>query len=61
LLQQYDTPVVFLNNVTQFTDPFRNWHAGAVANMMKVSHNQLAQLEMLRASQKNCLSVVTKI
>jgi pimeloyl-ACP methyl ester carboxylesterase len=61
LLQQYDTPVVFLNNVTQFTDPFRNWHAGAVANMMKVSHNQPAQLEMLRASQKNCLSVVTKI
>jgi len=55
LLQQSETPVVFLNNVTHFTDPYLNFHVGAVPNMVPVSHNDPARIEALRQTPKPLL------
>ena len=55
LLQQYDDPVVFLNNVDHFRDPFTNFREGSVPNMAHLSRKNPDRLETLRRMPKPLL------
>jgi hypothetical protein len=55
LAQQYDSPIVFLNNARAFHDPFTTYLMGGVPNAIphrKLSHEEA---EVLRATPKNLL------
>lgn len=55
ILQQYDQPIVFLNNVAHFHDPFVHFRAGQVDGMVKVSRPNPDAMEQLRVRQKPLL------
>ncbi|WP_323718695.1 alpha/beta fold hydrolase [Paracoccus aminovorans] len=55
ILQQFDEPTVFLNNVAHFSDPYLNWRSGPVAGMEQISKLNSGRIEELRARQKHLL------
>ena len=61
MLQQYDMPVVFLNNVKHFTDPFINFRFAEIANaiVLRQPKNDVAarKIEDLREAEKDLLVI----
>lgn len=55
ILQQYDEPIVFLNNVAHFEDPYLNFRIGKVAGAARVSKAKPAHQERLRRQKKPLL------
>src|SRR4051812_45182470 len=55
LAQQYERPIVFLNNIRPFRDPFTHFLMGRVPNAIPIGKMDADETERLRAERKNLL------
>lgn len=57
LAQQYPSPIVFLNNVRHFHDPFTNYLMGRVPNGFPIKKLEVHDAEALRMARKALLVI----